>query len=179
MNGGVSDTGGTRPRVVSPTAADTYCALKTAYHAPLSTRFGGGTAMGSPLFSSPLALWALTWHCVRLQRGWPRRSAAPPPAPETPMQPTRQRATEPQPVAGLPHTPPGVLWQQETGETHLPPPVQPAPLPRTHRRPQTVETSRHVCPHSSRVGMHSPGRGACSSTVAVCLQAGKEGCTRS
>src|SRR5207247_1681198 len=42
-----------------------------------------------------------------------------------------------------------VLCEQETGETNLPPPVRPAPMPLTNRRPRTVDTSMHFCPHSN------------------------------
>src|SRR5262249_203697 len=31
---------------------------------------------------------------------------------------------------------------------NLPPPVRPAPMPLTHRRPRTVDTSMPFCPHS-------------------------------
>src|SRR5215813_8724045 len=88
--------------------------------------------MVSPLFYYQLALLALLWLFVMLPLGWPRRSAAPPPAPDTPMKPKRKRSTEPTPFEGLTHKPPCVLCEQETGETNLPPPVRPAPMPLTN-----------------------------------------------
>jgi transposase-like protein/IS1 family transposase len=105
--------------------------------------------MVSHLFYYQLALLALIWLFVMLPLGWPRRSAAPPPAPDTPIKPKRKRSTEPKTFEGLTHKPPCVLCEQETGETNLPPPVRPAPMPLTHRRPRTVDTSMHFCPHSN------------------------------
>ena len=105
--------------------------------------------MVSHLFYYQLALLALIWLFVMLHLGWPRRSAAPPPAPDTPIKPTRKRSTEPKTFEGLTHKPPCVLCEQETGETNLPPPVRPAPMPLTNRRPRTVDTSMHFCPHSN------------------------------
>src|SRR5262245_56335418 len=87
-------------------------APKTGYNAPISTRFGGGTAMVSHLFYYQLALLALIWLFVMLHLGWPRRSATPPPTPGTPIKPKR-----------------------ETGEMPPAPPPRPAPMPPTHRRP--------------------------------------------
>jgi hypothetical protein len=105
--------------------------------------------MVSHLLYYPLALLALSWLFVMLHLGWPRRSAARPPAPDTPMKPTRKRSTAPKTFEGLTHKPPWVLCAQETGETNLPPPVRPAPMPLTNRRPRTVDTSMHFCPHSN------------------------------
>ena len=73
--------------------------------------------MVSHLFYYQLALLALIWLFVMLHLGWPRRSAASPPAPDTPMKPKRKRSTEPKTFEGLTHKPPCVLCEQETGET--------------------------------------------------------------
>src|SRR5881409_3643314 len=105
--------------------------------------------MVSHLFYYQLALLALIWLFVMLHLGWPRRSAARPPAPDTPIKPKRKRSTEPKTFEGLIHKPSCVLCEQETGETNLPPPVRPAPMPLTNRRPRTVDTSMHFCPHSN------------------------------
>src|SRR5262249_52970059 len=99
--------------------------------------------MVSHLFYYQLALLALLWLFVMLHLGWPRCSVAPPPAPDTPIKPKRKRSTEPKTFEGLTHKPPCMWCEQETGETILPPPVQPAPMPLTHRRPRTVDTSMH------------------------------------
>ena len=70
------------------------------------------------------------------------------PAPPVPVKPKRKRSTEPKAFEGLTHKPHCVLCKQETGETHPPPPIRPDPMPLTNRRPRTVDTSRHFCPHS-------------------------------
>src|SRR5215475_5807892 len=104
--------------------------------------------MVSPLLYYQLALLALLWLFVLLHLRWPRRSATPPPVPATPITPKRKRSTEPKAFAGLTHKPPCVLCERETGETPPAPPQRPDPLPPTHRRPRTVDTSRHFCPHT-------------------------------
>ena len=62
--------------------------------------------------------------------------------------PKRKRSTEPKTFKGLTHKPPCVLCEQETGETNLPPPVRPAPMPLATDHPRTMDTSMHFCPHS-------------------------------
>jgi IS1 family transposase len=104
--------------------------------------------MVSHLFYYQLALLALLWLFVMLHLGWPRPSATPPPAPDTPMKPKRKRSTEPKPFEGLTHKPSCACCEQDTGETNPVPPVRPAPMPSTNRRPRTVDTSRHFCPHT-------------------------------
>src|SRR5215468_5798169 len=79
---------------------------------------------------------------------WPRRSAPRPPLPATPLKPKRKRSTEPQAFAGLTHKPPCALCERETGETPPAPPPRPDPMPPTNRRPRTVDTSMHFCPHT-------------------------------
>src|SRR6516165_8151712 len=100
--------------------------------------------MVSHLFYSQLALLALIWLCLMLPRSWPGRSATPP---TPPIKPKPKRSTEPKAFEGLTHKPPCALCAQETGETHPPPPVRPDPMPPTNRRPRTVDTSMHFCPH--------------------------------
>ena len=71
------------------------------------------------------------------------------PKTSTPLiKPNRRRSREPKPFAGLTHKPHCALCEQETGETASAPPQRPAPMPPTHRRPRTVDTSRHFCPHT-------------------------------
>jgi IS1 family transposase len=105
--------------------------------------------MVSHLLYYQLALLALIWLFVMLHLGWPRPSATPPPAPDTPMKPKRKRSTEPKPFEGLTHKPSCACCAQDTGETNPVPPVRPDPMPSTNRRPRTVETSRHFCPHTA------------------------------
>ena len=103
--------------------------------------------MVSHLFYYQLALLALLWLFVMLPLSWPRRSETPPPVPATPLKPKRKRSTEPKAFAGLPHKPHCALCEREAGETPPAPPPRPAPMPPTHRRPRTVDTSMHFCPH--------------------------------
>ena len=103
--------------------------------------------MVSHLFYYQLALLALIWLFVMLHLGWPTRRATPPPAPGTPIKP--KRSTEPTTFEGLTHKPHCVLCEHEAGETPPAPPRRPDPMPLTHRRPRTVDTSRHFCPHTA------------------------------
>jgi IS1 family transposase len=103
--------------------------------------------MVSHLFYYQLALLALIWLFVMLPRSWPRRSEPPPPVPATPLKPKRKRSLEPKAFAGLTHKPHCALCERETGETPPAPPQRPDPMPPTTRRPRTVDTSMHFCPH--------------------------------
>jgi IS1 family transposase len=104
--------------------------------------------MVSHLFFYQLALLTLLWLFIMLHLSWLRPSAANTTTPATPITPKRTRSTEPKAVAGLTHKPHCVLCEQATRETAPPPPVPPAPMPPTNRRPRTVDTSRHFCPHA-------------------------------
>src|SRR5215470_9425529 len=117
-------------RVVYPNSAANSIRLKTRYNAPISTRFGGGKAMVSHLFYYQLALFALVWLFVMLHV---TGSKPGPPTPPAPAKPKRK-----------PHC---ALCEREAGEATPPPPVRPHPMPPTHRRPRTVDTSMHFCPH--------------------------------
>jgi len=103
--------------------------------------------MVSHLFYYQLALLALIWLFVMLPRSWPRRSEPPPLVPATPLKPKRKRSLEPKAFAGLTHKPHCALCERETGETPPAPPQRPDPMPPTTRRPRTVDTSMHFCPH--------------------------------
>ena len=104
--------------------------------------------MVSHLFYYQLALLALLWLFIMLPLRWPRRSEPPPPVPATPITPKRKRSTEPKAFEGLTHKPHCALCERETGETPPAPPQRPDPMPPTHRRPRTVDTSMHFCPHT-------------------------------
>src|SRR5215510_261903 len=105
--------------------------------------------MVSHQFVYQLVLLALIWLFVMLQLSWPRQSEPPPPVPATPIKPKRKRSTEPKAFEGLTHKPPCALWERETVHRNPPAPVPPAPMPPTNRRPRTVDTSRHFCPHTA------------------------------
>jgi IS1 family transposase len=104
--------------------------------------------MVSHLFYSQLALLALIWLFVLLHLSWPGRSATPTTASATPITPKPKCSTEPKPFAGLTQKPHCALCEQAIGVTAPPSPVRPDPMPPTTRRPRTVDTSRHFCPHS-------------------------------
>ena len=101
--------------------------------------------MVSHLFYSQLAVLALAWLFVLLHVTESKPGL---PAPPMPAKPKRKRSAEPTPFAGLTHRPPCALCERETVHPTPPAPVPPAPLPPTHRRPRTVDTSRHFCPHT-------------------------------
>src|SRR5499427_6479475 len=101
--------------------------------------------MISHLFYYQLALLALLWLFVMVQVTWSEPSLT---TPAVPAKPKRKRSAEPQPFAGLTHKPPCALCDHETGDTAPAPPQRPDPLPPTHRRPRTVDTSGHFCPHT-------------------------------
>src|SRR5262252_6511525 len=101
--------------------------------------------MVSHLFYYQLALLAILWLCVLLHVTWSESGLT---TPAVPAKPKRKRSTVPQPFAGLTHKPHCALCDQETGETAPAPPRRPDPMPPTHRRPRTVDTSRHFCPHT-------------------------------
>ena len=101
--------------------------------------------MVSHLFYYQLALLAIVWLFVLLHLPESKPSL---PAPPVPVKPKRKRAPEPKAFEGLTHKPHCALCEQEIGETPPAPPRRPAPMPLTNRRPRTVDTSMHFCPHS-------------------------------
>src|SRR5262249_40190923 len=115
--------------------------LRTQLPVPLSSRSGGDNTMVSHLFYYQLALLALVWLFIMLHLTWPKRSAATT-APATPIQP------KPKPFAGLTTKPPCAVCAREAAHPQPPPLVPPAPIPPTHRRPRTVDTSQHFCPQT-------------------------------
>jgi IS1 family transposase len=100
--------------------------------------------MVSHLFYYQLALLAIIWLFVMLHLPGSTPSL---PAPPVPIKPKRKRSTEPKAFAGLTYKPHCALCERETGETPPAPPPRPDPLPPTKRRPRTVDTARHFCPH--------------------------------
>ena len=80
--------------------------------------------MVSHLFYYQLALLAIIWLFVMLHLPESKPGL---PAPPVPVKPKRKRSTEPKAFEGLTQKPHCVLCEQETGETHPPPPVGPIP----------------------------------------------------
>ena len=100
------------------------------------------------LFFYQLTVLGLLWLCVMLHAAWPSRCTTAQGTPAQPIMPRRQRSKEPKPFAGLTHKPHCALCEHEATHPKLPPPVPPEPMPPTHRRPRTVDTSRHFCPYA-------------------------------
>jgi hypothetical protein len=100
--------------------------------------------MVSHLFFYQLALFVLVWLFVMLHLTGSKPGVTIPPVP---AKPKRKRSTEPKPFAGLTQKPHCVWCEQETGETVPAPPPRPEPMPSTNRRPRSVDTSMHFCPH--------------------------------
>src|SRR5215475_10012040 len=101
--------------------------------------------MVSPLFYYQLALCVLVWLFVMLHVTGSKPSL---PTPPVPAKPTRHRANAPKPFEGLTTKPHCALCERETVHPQPPSPVPPNPVPLTNRRPHTVDTSRHFCPHT-------------------------------
>jgi len=100
--------------------------------------------MVSHLFFYQLALFVLVWLFVMLHLTGSQPGVTIPPVP---AKPKRKQSTEPKPFAGLTHKPHCALCAQQTAEHAPAPPPRPDPMPLTHRRPRTVDTSMHFCPH--------------------------------
>ena len=99
-------------------------------------------------FYYQLVVLGLLWLCVMLHLAWPSPGVTTQTKPAKPLTPRRQRSNAPKPFAGLTHKPHGALCEHEAAHPQAPPPVRPDPMPPTHRRPRTVDTARHFCPHT-------------------------------
>jgi IS1 family transposase len=95
-----------------------------------------------------LVLLVLLWLCVMLPHLWPSPPGETPKTSGNPIKPNRKRSRESKPFAGLTHKPPCALCEQAVEQRTSAPPRRPDPMPPTHRRPRTVDTSRHFCPHA-------------------------------
>jgi IS1 family transposase len=95
-----------------------------------------------------LVLLVLLWLCVMLLALWPSPPGGATKTPTKSITPKRKRSPEPKAFEGLTQKPHCALCEQETGETAPAPPRRPDPIPPTHRRPRTVDTSMHFCPHT-------------------------------
>jgi len=101
--------------------------------------------MVSHLFYYQLAVLVLAWLFVMLHVTGSKPGL---PAPPISAQPKRPRSTAPKLFTGLTQRPPCALCERETVHPNPSAPVPPDPMPPTNRRPRTVDTSRHFCPHS-------------------------------
>src|SRR4029453_15824731 len=99
------------------------------------------------LFYYQLVVLGLLWLFVMLHAAWSSRCAPAQGTPAKPIMPRRRRSKEPKPFADLTHTPHCVLCEYETVHSQPRPPVRPDPMPPTNRRPRSIDTSRHFCPH--------------------------------
>src|SRR5712691_2992166 len=103
-------------------------------------------ACGGDLYYQ-LVVLGLLWLFVMLHSAWPSRCATAQGTPAMPITPRRQRSKELKPFAGLTRKPHCALCEQETAHPQPRPPVRPAPIPSTNRRPRAIDTSMHFCPH--------------------------------
>jgi hypothetical protein len=116
--------------------------------------------MVSHLFFYQLALIALVWLFLVLHYAWPReRAKHPRPAEREPLKPKCTPSKEPKPFAGLTQKPHCALCEREAAHPQPPSPMPPDPMPPTTRRPRTVDTSRHFCPHAGCRYRGWPGLG--------------------
>src|SRR5215471_9218101 len=136
--------------VVYSNSADNSSAPKTGYNAPSQHLLEGDNTMVSHHVCSQLVLLALLWLFVILHLSWPKRSVMTPvvPALPEPLTPTRSRSNASKPFEGLTHKPHCALCDQDTASPQAPPPVPPDPMAPTHRRPRTIDTAQHFCPHA-------------------------------
>jgi IS1 family transposase len=94
-----------------------------------------------------LVILVLLWLCLMLPHLWPRPPGVAHKIPTQSIKSKRKRSREPKPFAGLTHKPHCALCEQQTAENAPAPPPRPDPMPLPHRRPRTVDTSMHFCPH--------------------------------
>ena len=95
-----------------------------------------------------LVILVLLWLCLMVPHLWPNLTGGAPKTPTRPIRPKRTRSTESKPFAGLTQKPHCALCEQEIGERSPAPLRRPDPMPPTNRRPRTVATSMHFCPHT-------------------------------
>jgi len=106
--------------------------------------------MVSHLFYYQIALLAIVWLFIMLHLTWSTpvvRAPATPAEPE-PIKPKHRHSNEPKAFEGLTKKPHCALCERDTVQPQPPAPVAPDPMAPTNRRPRTVDTSEHFCPHS-------------------------------
>jgi IS1 family transposase len=95
-----------------------------------------------------LALLLLLWLCIMLPHLWPPSPRGTTTRPADPIPPKPKRSGEPKAFEGLTQKPSCALCEQATGESAPEPPRRPDSMLPTNRRPRSVDTSRHFCPHT-------------------------------
>jgi IS1 family transposase len=97
-----------------------------------------------------LAILGLVWLCVMLHYAWPSQGMASPPPPVQPVAPQykRKRSNDSKPFAGLTQRPCCAACDHAATQPQPLPPLRPDPLPPTNRRPCSIDTSMHFCPHA-------------------------------
>ena len=106
--------------------------------------------MISHLFYYQLALLAIVWLFIMLHFTCAKPGVTAPAAaaePE-PIKPKTRRSNEPKVFEGFTKKPHCALCERDTVQPQPPSPVPPDPMAPTNRRPRTVDTSEHFCPHS-------------------------------
>src|SRR2546428_2656858 len=96
-----------------------------------------------------LVVLGLLWIFFMLHVAWPTQGVTPLPVRTLPR---RRRPNKPTPFAGLTQKPHCARCEHDTAHPTAPSGAPPEPVPPTHRRPRTVDTSRHFCPHRGSVG---------------------------
>jgi IS1 family transposase len=95
-----------------------------------------------------LVILLLLWLCLMLPYLWPPSPRGIPTRPADPIPPKLRRSGEPKAFEGLTQKPFCALCEPATAERAPAPPRRPDPVPPTNRRPRTVDTSMHFCPHT-------------------------------
>jgi hypothetical protein len=100
------------------------------------------------LFYYQLTVLGLLWFFLMLYYLWPSPGGTESTPSSKPITTRHKRSHEPKVFAGLTHKPHCAACAHEATHPQPPPPLRPEPMPPTHRRPRTIATSRHFCPHA-------------------------------
>jgi IS1 family transposase len=95
-----------------------------------------------------LTVLGLLWFFLMLYYLWPSPGGTASTPSSTPITARHKRSNEPEVFAGLTHKPSCAACAHEATHPQPPPPLRPEPMSPTNRRPRTIDTSRHFCPHA-------------------------------